>query len=70
MNQFEIGKLMQQRRELLAINQEDLAEMTGITAKTIYLVETGKGNPSLATLTKLLDTLGLEITIDIKKLDQ
>lgn len=67
MELIEIGKLIKDRRDFLAINQEDLSEMTGITAKTIYLIENGKGNPSFITLSKLLDILGLEIIVQIKK---
>ncbi|MGE9310005.1 helix-turn-helix domain-containing protein [Niabella sp. CJ426] len=67
MGLIEIGKLIKDRRDFLAINQEDLSEMTGITAKTIYLIENGKGNPSFITLSKLLDILGLEIIVQIKK---
>jgi len=68
MDKIEIGQLIHKRRQKLAIKQEDIAEMTGITPKTIYLLETGKGNPSLDTLTRLLDVLGLEISVHIKKL--
>lgn len=68
MNKIEIGHIIQNRRNSLLIRQEDLSEMTGITSKTIYLIESGKGNPSVDTLNKLLDVLGLEIAIDIKKL--
>jgi transcriptional regulator with XRE-family HTH domain len=67
MGLIEIGKLIKDRRDFLAINQEDLSEMTGITAKTIYLIENGKANPSFITLSKLLDILGLEIIVQIKK---
>jgi len=70
MNKMEIGQIMQKRRSFLSINQEDLAEMTGIASKTIYLIENGKGNPSIDTLSRLLEVLGLEISIDIKKLDE
>ena len=70
MNKEEIGHIIQNRRNALSIKQEDLAEMTGITSKTIYLIENGKGNPSFDTLNKLLDVLGFEISIDIKKLDK
>ena len=70
MNKKKIGKLIQTRRDLLSLNQEDLAEMTGITSKTIYLIENGKGNPSFDTLQKLLDILGLEVIIQIKKVDE
>jgi y4mF family transcriptional regulator len=67
MQQKEIGELIQQRRAKLSLKQEDLSEMTGVTGKTIYLIESGKGNPSLQTLQKVLSVLGLEINIDIKK---
>jgi len=70
MNIEQLGKTIQSRREQLVLKQEDLSEMTSISTKTIYLIENGTGNPSLSTLKKILDVLGLEITIDIKKLDQ
>ena len=70
MNRLEIGYLIQKRRSTLSIKQEDLAEMTGITSKTIYLIESGNGNPSIDILNKLLDILGLEIFIEIKNLNK
>ena len=70
MNKKDIGNIIQQRRDFLAIKQKDLSEMTGITTKTIYLIESGKGNPSIDTLNKLLDVLGLEISLDIKKINE
>ncbi|MEO6358813.1 MAG: helix-turn-helix transcriptional regulator [Ferruginibacter sp.] len=69
MKSIEIGKLIQARRNALSLKQEDLSEMTGITSKTIYLIESGKGNPSLDTLKKMLDVLGLDIVIEIKKVE-
>lgn len=70
MDKVNIGHIIQKRRNSLSLKQDDLAEMTGITSKTIYLIESGNGNPSIDTLKKLLDTLGLEITIDIKKINE
>lgn len=67
MTKTEIGEMIQNRRDSLSLNQGDLAEMTGITSKTIYLIENGKGNPSVDTLKKILDVLGLDLFIDIKK---
>lgn len=63
----ELGIMIQKRRANLSLNQEDLADMTGITTRTIYLIESGKGNPSIGTLKKILNVLGLELTIQIKK---
>jgi len=70
MNKTEIGHIIQKRRDFLSLKQEDLSEMAGITSKTIYLIENGKGNPSIDTLQKLLEVLGLEIVIDIKKMSE
>lgn len=47
-----------------------MAEMGNVTPKTIYLVEHGKGNPSIETLQKILNVLGLEILIQIKQTDK
>lgn len=68
MNLFEIGKLIQERRSSLQIKQEDLAELAGITAKSVYMLESGKGNPSYSTLAQILAVLGLDITVHIKKI--
>lgn len=67
MNRLQIGELIAERRSQLSLKQQDLAEMTGITSKTIYLIENGKANPSLLVLQKLLDVLGMDVFIDIKK---
>lgn len=66
MNKYEIGKYIRSRRMSLLMNQEELAALAGITTKTIYLVENGTGNPAIATLEKILDALGLGLTVDIK----
>jgi transcriptional regulator with XRE-family HTH domain len=62
----EIGVLLQARRELLELRQEDLADMSGVTIRTIYQLENG-GNPSLRTLEKLFRVLGLELIVQIRK---
>lgn len=63
----EIGKTIKSRREFLNLRQEDLAEMSGVTSRTIHLVESGTGNPSIETLTKLATVLGLELIIQVRK---
>lgn len=62
-----IGQLMRERREFLNLRQEDLAEMSGLTTRTINIVEKGKGNPAIQTLEKLALVLGLEILVQVKK---
>lgn len=66
----EIGEIIQKRRKTLKLNQDDLSEISGITSKTIYLLENGKGNPSFQTLQKLLDVVGMEIEVRFRKIEE
>ena len=63
----DIGKIIRERREFLNVKQADLAEISGVAIKTIYAIESGKANPSAETLIKLLQVLGMEINIQIRK---
>lgn len=64
-----IGQLVAKRRVDLTLKQEDLSELAGVTIKTIYQLESGKGNPSFSTLEKILRVLGLDIVVTIKKIN-
>jgi transcriptional regulator with XRE-family HTH domain len=60
---------LRDRRAVLRVTQEELAEMSGVGLRTLKQIESGKGNPTLATLQKLADVLGMEITLRVKKTD-
>ena len=62
-----IFEIFRARRAMLKITQQELADITGISPRTLVDLEQGKGNPSLATLQKVASVLGLEITAVIKK---
>jgi len=62
-----MGEAIVKRREFLKLRQEDLAEMSGVAIKTIHLIESGSGNPSIGTLEKLAIVLGLELLLEIRK---
>lgn len=64
---MEIGNIIKERRIVLNITQEYLADISGVGLRTIVLIENGKGNPSLVTLSKIAETLGMEVTLQIKK---
>jgi len=68
MNNQQIGKLIQERRDYLNLTQKDVAEMAGITFKSISDIELGIRNPTVNTLKSVLDVLGLELTIHIKSM--
>ena len=62
-----IGEIIRKRRELLGLLQPQLASISGVSTRTIQLVEMGKGNPSLETLIKIADPLGLSISLSLKE---
>lgn len=55
------------RRKSLKVTQDTLAELSGVGLRTVKQFESGKGNPTLLTLQKLTDVLGLEVSLSIKK---
>ena len=63
---MDIAKILKENRSKLGISQTDLAEIAEVSLATIKDLERGKGNPSLGTLEKIVDTLGLEIKIEPK----
>jgi transcriptional regulator with XRE-family HTH domain len=66
MHLSEIIETIKDRRESLKVTQETLAEMSGVGLRTLKQFESGKGNPTLATLTKICAVLGIEIYLGIK----
>jgi transcriptional regulator with XRE-family HTH domain len=61
-----IIKQLKNRREELKVTQETLADISGVGLRTLKQLESGKGNPTLETLTKLADALGMEVHLQIK----
>ena len=60
---------IKERRKVLAISQETLADISGVGLRTLKQFESGKGNPTLETLQKLCDALGLEIKLEVKTIE-
>lgn len=59
---------IKERRRVLNVTQETLAQISGVGLRTLKQFESGKGNPTLETLHKLCDALGLEINLGVKNL--
>ena len=62
----ELIKTIKERREALQVTQEGLAELSGVGLRTLKQFESGKGNPTLLTLHKISDVLGMEVCLKIK----
>lgn len=66
MHLLELIKTIKGRRVALKVTQEALAELSGVGLRTLKQFESGKGNPTLSTLQKLSDVLGMEVCLKIK----
>lgn len=66
---MDIGQKIENRRKFLQIKQEDLAEFCGISTKSIQKIENGQANPTMKTLETLLEVLGMELRIEIKRMN-
>jgi Predicted transcriptional regulators len=60
-------EIIKERRILLHLTQQDLADITGVSLRTIKLIESSEGNPSVDTLSRLGQALGLELIFQIRK---
>ncbi len=58
-----IGEIIKKRRKLLKITQNDLSEISGVSLRSLKDIETGKGNPTIFQLLKILNSLGLKLNI-------
>ena len=66
MDKVKIGQIIKERRKFLGITQQAFAEITGISLRSLIDIETGKGNPTILQIDKLLSALGLSIEIKVK----
>jgi len=67
MNFEAIIEAIKTRRESLKVTQKALSDLSGVALGALKKFESGKGNPTLSTLKKLCDALGIEITLSVKK---
>ena len=57
---------IKERRKTLSLSQNDLSEMSGLSLATIKSIERGKGNPSITTVSRIMDVLGMEIIYRVR----
>ncbi|MBK7344347.1 MAG: helix-turn-helix transcriptional regulator [Saprospiraceae bacterium] len=66
MHQDNLIQTIKTRRENLQVSQETLAELAKVGIRTLKQLESGKGNPTLLTLHKIADVLGLQVCLKVK----
>ena len=60
-----IGKIIKKRRRELKLELKDLQDYSGVNYASISDIENGKANPTIKTVEKLLDALGMQINIEV-----
>ncbi len=63
----EVINTIKERRFALGVTQESVASLSGVNLRTIKEFESGRGNPTFATLSKIADVLGMEIKMEVRK---
>ena len=61
-----IGQTIKARRRELGLTQNTLALLSQVGINTIVSIERGSKSPSLDTLTKVAEVLGLDVTLVLK----
>jgi len=64
---YMIIRQIKERREMLRITQEGLADISGVGLRTIKQLEAGKANPTYRTLQEIADVLGMELVLQVRK---
>lgn len=68
MTNQELIQVIKSRKDILSVNQDYLAELSGVGIATLKRFESSKGNITLKNLQKIADVLGLEVMLELKKI--
>lgn len=60
------GEIIKKRRRFLKLTQEELAEAANVSLRSIKAIESGEGNPTIQQISKILETLGMRLKIEIR----
>ena len=62
----QLGKAIKAQRKSLRITQPHLAELSGVSTNWLSAFEKGKSNPTLGTLEKITEVLGMKVRLYVK----
>ncbi len=61
--------LLRSARDIAGLTQQELAGLAGITQQAVSAYETGRKEPTMPTLTRILHAAGLEMRIRLSPID-
>ena len=62
-----LAAVVRARRKDLSLTQADLSDATGISTRAIFDLENGKASISFKNLLLILEVLGLEVDVEVKR---
>ena len=69
MTRTDLATLIKERRKQLNLSQVDLAELSEVSVRQLSDIETQKSSPTIETLSKICETLGLSMELGVKGRD-
>ena len=57
---------LKEAREARGLSLQDVCDKTGITRASLSLLENGHGNPTMTTLRRVAEAIGVEILVTVK----
>ena len=60
-----IGEIIKARRKEFRLTQAQLAKLAKVGINTLTQIERNEGNPTLAVLERILETMGLRLTATV-----
>lgn len=60
----EVGRAIRAARKEARLTQKDLADLAGVSERTVRAIETGTGNPALAAVAAAAGVLGLRLVAE------
>ncbi len=63
----QLGNNIKERRNTLGITQKHLAELAEVSVNSIVKIENGQMNPSIEMVDRIAEILGMELTLQVKK---
>lgn len=67
MNAQELGVTIGRRRKTLGLGQEELAELAQVSVRFVRALEHGKVSTRLDKVFDVLEALGLEVTVQVRR---
>ena len=65
--QNNLAQMIISRRKELKINQDALSDLSQVAIRTIRDMEKGVGNPSLLSIYRVMNVLGIELLFNLRK---